>query len=220
MSNQIITGHLEPDGSIIYVPVGFIPDFLFAVEYGVTNPLLYYWFGNEEEDAESTDGIIDTAGTKTKAAAAAGFAGYDTKTSGPYGITATPAAIADWVASTAYGARSATAHGDYVRATSTGTDTNGLVVDRSQLFECVTAGTSGSSEPTWPANIGGNSASDNGVVWQKVTDVPTFEGGYKGFSIAAALMTDAQEWYYLAIQADDTIDQEDVTSWPGGIEGM
>jgi hypothetical protein len=170
MSNQIITGHLEPDGSIIYVPVGFIPDFLFAVEYGVTNPLLYYWFGNEEE-------------------AAAGFAGYDTKTSGPYGITATPAAIADWVASTAYGARSATAHGDYVRATSTGTDTNGLVVDRSQLFECVTAGTSGSSEPTWPANIGGNSASDNGVVWQKVTDVPTFEGGYKGFSIAAALMT-------------------------------
>ena len=219
--SRLITGHFEPDGAIIYVPVGFIPDFLFAMDYGATNITKYHWFGNEEEDAESTDGVTeDGDGTNSKLTAAAGFTGYDTATLGPYGIVADAAGILDWAASDAYAAKTAAAHGSYVRATTSGTDTNGSVVDRSQIFECVTAGTSGSSEPTWPAAIGEDSASDNGVIWRKVTNVATFAGGYKGFTVAAALMTDGEEWYYAAWRADDTVDQLDTVNWAGGIKGM
>lgn len=217
--SRIITGHWEPDGSDIYVPVGFKPNFLMAVEY-ITNPLIHYWFGEEEEDAQITAGITDTAGTKTLCADGAGFATYDTGVQGPYGDVSAAAAIADWVLSTAYQARSATAHGDYVRATSTGTDDNGLLVDRSCIFECVTAGTTAATEPTWPSAPGGNSVTDNGVIWQKVTDVPTTVGGYQGFKVDNDIQTDGQEFYYMAIRSDDVIDQADVTAWPGGIKGM
>ncbi len=222
MSNRIITGHFQPDGAIIYVPVGFIPDFLLAVDYGNAAPTMYYWFGAEEEKAETTDGLTeDGDGTNSKLTAAAGFTGFDTGLQAPYGIVLDAAVILDWAAADAYAAKSATAeHGDYVRATKTGEDENGLVVDRSQIFECIVAGTSHSSEPTWPANIGGMSASDNGVYWEKVTNVPTTVGGYQGFCVAGALMTDNEEWYYLAIRADDVIDHTDTASWPGGIKGM
>lgn len=217
MSNNIVTGHFEPDGAIIYVPVGFVPDFLFVAEYGATNPLMYYWWGQEMEDAESTEGIIDTAGTKTIAAAAGGFAAYDTGVQAPQTLSAI---TADWTASTAYTAKSATKRGDLVRGTVTGTDKNGLLVDRSVLFECVTAGTTDTTEPTWPADIGDDTATDNGVIWRKVTDEPTYLGGYKGFAIAAALMTNGQEFYYTAMMADTVIDHGDVVNWPGGIQGV
>ncbi|MHC4703025.1 MAG: hypothetical protein ACYTFQ_20865, partial [Planctomycetota bacterium] len=150
-------------------------------------------------------------------AASGGFAAYDTGTQGPLTLAAV---TADWTASTAYTARSATKHGDYVRGTTTGSDSNGLAVDRSAIFECVTAGTTGTSEPTWPSDIGGQTASDNGVIWEKVTNVATLQGGYQGFRIAAALMTDGQEMYYLAIRSDDCVDQADVTRWQSGIDGM
>jgi len=56
-----------------------------------------------------------------------------------------------WVASTAY------AVGDYVRPTS---------VDEGSLFvyECTTAGTSGTAEPTWPTTDG-TTVTDNTAVW-------------------------------------------------------
>ena len=218
---RIVTGHYEPNGAIIYVPVGFIPDFLYAEEYGASDVLKYVWFGNEEENAETTDGIVeDTDGTNSKLTAAAGITGYDTGTQGPYGDVSAAAQIADWVASTAsWQARSATTHGDYVHATATGVDDLGLLVDRSAIFECVTAGTSGATEPIWPSAIGGQ-VLDSTPVWEKVTDVATFQGGYKGFTIAATLMTDGQEWYYLALMADEVIDHGDQANWPGGVKGM
>lgn len=217
MSNNIVTGHFEPDGTIIYVPVGFVPDFLFLAEYGTTNPLLYYWWGQEMEDAESTEGIIDTAGTKTLAASGGGFAAYDTGTQAPQTLGAI---TADWAASTAYTARTNAKRGDFVRGTLTSTDKNGLPVDRSVLFECTVSGTTDSTEPTWPADIGDDTASDNGVYWRKVTDEPTYLGGYKGFSVATALMTNGQEMYYTALMADTVVDHQDVDGWQGGIAGL
>lgn len=208
--SQIKTGHFEPDGAIIYLPIGFVPDFFFLAEMGATNPILYYWWERQEDDeaSGSQEGIIDTAGTKTKAADAGGITAYDTAAQEP--------TIAEWAASTAYTARSATASGSFVKCTTSGTDKNGYSCDREAIFECVTAGTSGTTEPTWPSDLDDNSASDNGVVWQKVNEA-IVRGGYAGVTIAAALMTNAQEMYYLAIQADRSVDLGDVDGWPSGV---
>ena len=61
-----------------------------------------------------------------------------------------------WAASTAFSV------GDVRRASSS--QNSGLV------FECTTAGTSDSSEPTWPTDIG-STATDNNVVWTAISSV-------------------------------------------------
>ena len=65
-------------------------------------------------------------------------------------------AIASWAASTAY------ALGDVRRATVE--QLTGL------FFKCVTAGTSGSSEPDWPTDIG-IEATDGSVTWKAISSV-------------------------------------------------
>ena len=61
-----------------------------------------------------------------------------------------------WAASTAFSV------GDVRRATTA--QNSGLV------FECTTAGTSGSSEPTWPTDIG-STITDNTVVWTAISSI-------------------------------------------------
>ena len=65
-------------------------------------------------------------------------------------------AIASWAASTAY------ALGDVRRAATD--QVTGL------FFKCVTAGTSGSSEPAWPTDIGVE-ATDGSVTWKSISSV-------------------------------------------------
>ena len=65
-------------------------------------------------------------------------------------------AIASWAASTAY------ALGDVRRAATD--QVTGL------FFKCVTAGTSGSSEPAWPTDIG-IEATDGSVTWKAISSV-------------------------------------------------
>lgn len=210
--SQIIVGHFEPDGELIYLPIGFVPDLFRMWDYA-TAPKGHTWFERMEDDeaSGSQEGILDDGdGTYSKAADDGGIAAYDSGSELP--------TIGEWTASTAYTARSATAHGSYVKATTSGVDANGNEIDRSAIFECVTAGTTGSSEPVWPHVIGENGPSDNGVVWQKV-NVAQFRGGYKGVRIAAALMTNGQETYYEAIQADQSLDLGDVDGWTAGVKG-
>lgn len=216
-NNSIVTGHFEPNGSIVYIPVGFIPDFLLVVEY-VSVPIIYMWWGQEMEDAESTEGIKnDGAGASTILANAGGFAGYDTGTQAPQTLGAI---TADWQPATPYTQKSATKRGDLVRGTLTATDKNGLSVDRSVLFECITSGTTNSTEPTWPADIGDDTASDNGVIWRKVTDQATYLGGYQGFRVAGALMTNGQEMYYTAMRSDFVKDHQDADNFTSGVDGL
>ena len=66
------------------------------------------------------------------------------------------------MAYTAWAASTAFAVGDVRRATAS--QNSGLV------FECTTAGTSGSSEPTWPTDIG-STLTDNTVVWTAISSV-------------------------------------------------
>ena len=61
-----------------------------------------------------------------------------------------------WAASTSFSV------GDVRRATTT--QNSGLV------FQCTTAGTSGSSEPSWPTDIG-STLTDNTVVWTAISSV-------------------------------------------------
>ena len=65
-------------------------------------------------------------------------------------------AVSVWAASTAF------AVGDIRRATTT--QNSGLV------FKCTTAGTSGSSQPAWPTDIG-STITDNTVVWTAISSV-------------------------------------------------
>ena len=66
------------------------------------------------------------------------------------------------MAYTAWAASTAFAVGDVRRATAS--QNSGLV------FECTTAGTSGSSEPAWPTDIG-STITDNTVVWTAISSV-------------------------------------------------
>lgn len=209
---QLKCGHFEPDGAITYIPVGFKPDLLLVVELGVTNPLFYWWWGLMETDeaANSKEGIADTAGVKTKLADNGGFAAYNTGAEGP--------TVVDWSGTLTVTARTSTAHGTYVRPTTAGTDIDGRSADRSALFEAVAGTTTGSTQPSWPVEIGQQSATDNGVIWEKVNE-STVRVGYQGFRIADALNTDGQEIYFAAFQADSVEDLGDVTGWTGGVRG-
>ena len=209
---QLKLGHFEPDGGLVYIPTGFKPDLLLYVELGVTNPLFMWWWGMMENDeaSNSKEGILDTAGTKTKLADNDGFAAYDTGSAGP--------TIVDWSGTLAVVARTNTAHGTYVRPTSAGTDIDGRVADRNAIFEATAGTTTGSTQPSWPVETGGVSASDNGVTWERV-NVSTLRVGYQGFRVAAVRMTNGQEAYYAAFQADGQKDHGDVVGWAGGIEG-
>ena len=66
------------------------------------------------------------------------------------------------MAYTAWAASTAFAVGDVRRATTS--QNSGLV------FECSTAGTSGSSEPSWPTDIG-STLTDNTVVWTAISSI-------------------------------------------------
>ncbi|KKK94819.1 hypothetical protein LCGC14_2679030, partial [marine sediment metagenome] len=107
-------------------------------------------------------------------------------------------------------ARTATAPGTYINPT-VDSDT-----DRQAIFECITAGTTDSTEPTWPDAIGEN-VTDNSMVWQRV-DVSLQRGGYQGIVIAAALNTNGQAWYYEAKQTDQVVNHGDIDGWIDGID--
>ena len=66
------------------------------------------------------------------------------------------------MAATAWAANTAFTVGDIRRATTV--QASGL------WFRCTTAGTSGSSEPSWPTDVG-NTTNDNTVVWTAFSSV-------------------------------------------------
>jgi hypothetical protein len=215
--NKIVVGHYLADGGIVYLPIGFIPDYfrLCDIDSTTTNAAvcIHEWFERMEDDeaSGSQEGWalgLSTLGYTTLHADDAGITAYDTGTQYP--------TVAQWVASTAYTARTATASGSFVKGTTSGTDNLGQAVDRDAIFECVTAGTSGSTEPTWPSRIGGQ-VLDSTPVWEKVNEA-TFRGGYQGVCIQDDIQTNTHECYYLALKADDSIDHGDVDGWPSGVD--
>lgn len=210
-------GHFQADGGLINLPIGFIPDVLDLDEVGTTNPDHVRWYRRQEQDeaSGSQEGMITNGadGVITKLADAGGITAFSTGSQRPqigiWEASNTTVDTRDGTTLTVV-ARSATAPGTYINPTV------GSSTDRGALFECVTAGTTGSAEPTWPDAIGEN-VTDNSMVWQRV-DVSLQRGGYQGVVIAAALSTNDQEWYYEATQADQSVDHQDTAGWTDGID--
>lgn len=93
-----------------------------------------------------------------------------------------------WAASTAYSA------GNYVVPT----NFNSLAGSTGRIFKCTTAGTSGSTQPTWPTTAGGT-VTDGGVTWTEVSNL--FEQGtFTGAELAGggyarvAVTANATNW--------------------------
>ena len=208
--SQIKIGKFTSDGGLVYLPIGFEPNWVEVVARGAssTNALVYKWNSLLAELSTVIDGwAFAAAGTNAEIASASGISTYDSASEGP--------TISTWTQTvgSAATARSATAHGTYVRpSTSSSTD-------RSAIFECVTDGDSAATEPTWPAAVG-EQVTDGTTVWERV-NVATKRVGYKGIKLAASMtgLADSNEGYYIAIEGDDVVDHGDVDGWTGGIEG-
>jgi len=218
-------GHFLADGELIYLPIGYIPDFYVMDKIsggdGAVHQAKWYYGMESDEASGSREGWTDQEGTTDVLADTAGISSYNTGSQKP--------AIAVWRAdqtallnkvsgaSITVVARSATAPGTFTVGTTSGVNDLGQVVDREAIFECVTAGTTDSTEPAWPTAIGGQ-VTDNTTVWERVNE-PTKRGGYQGVCIAAALMTDSDRWYYRAFKSDNgNLDHGDVDGWPDGID--
>jgi hypothetical protein len=217
--SQIRVGHWEADGGDVNIPLGFIPDYMRVVEVGVTNPNMYEWFERQEDDeasgAQEGNILTGSTGVVTQSADSQGITAYDTGSQQPAAGTGA-GQLQEWTASQSYTARTATAAGSYAKPTVGATDDTGGVADRDAIFECVTSGTSGSTEPTWPSAIGGQ-VLDSTPVWEKV-NTATFRGGYQGVVVANEIQTNSREYYYLAIKAHDSVDHGDVDGWSGGVD--
>ena len=202
-------GHYEQDGGLINLPIGFIPDYYKQANRDGTNTTFVEWWREMSKEASgSQEGISITEGTTADLADAGGIIAYNTGTQIP--------TIQEWTQSraTAATARTATAAGTYIKATVDAPSDVGIA-DRGSIFECVTAGTGDTTEPVWPTSDGEN-VTDSSVVWQKV-NVDLLRGGYQGVVVAAALQTNGQEMYYLAIQSE-SVDHGDVDGWTSGID--
>lgn len=209
MSNQIKVGRFTPDGSTdIALPIGFIPDYVRLEEVGeATSPNLITWFRAQEADVTGDRGgqfLTGTTGVVTKLGDDVGIKAFNSASQFP--------TIEEWTEarSTAASARTATAPGTYIKPTVSS------AADRGSIFECVTAGTGASSEPTWP-DADGENVTDGSTVWKKV-NVSKQRIGYQGILIANEIMTDSEEMYYIAFQADQSVNHGDTDGWTSGVD--
>ena len=211
--SNIRVGHFEADGALINLPLGFIPDYFQLVDFHTdTNIEINHWWERMEDDQASgkQEGFSVKEGVTANLADAGGITAYNTGSQSP--------TVNEWTTAraTAATARSGTAAGTFIKPTVGAVDDTGGVADRDAIFECVTAGTGLATEPAWPSAIGGQ-VLDSSVLWEKVNEA-TLRIGYQGVVIAAALMTDGQECYYLALKAHDSVDHGDVVGWTNGID--
>ena len=110
------------------------------------------------------------------------------------------ATITDWTEAvgTAASARTATAVGTIIRPATASLRNTGIV------HECTTAGTAGSTEPTW-ATVRGKTTSDNSVTWTAITERVQTKGVY-GVTFGATSQTDGN---INAVFATPVVDYKD-----------
>lgn len=227
--SDIVVGHFLGDGGIVYLPIGFIPDYfrLCDIDSTTTNAAvcIHEWFERMEDDeaSNSQEGWalgFTTLGYTTLHADDAGFSAYDTGAQLPPIAVwrASQTALLNKVSGSSITvvARTASAAGTFTVGTTSGTNDLGQTVDREAIFECVAAGTTGSTEPAWPTAIGGQVV-DGSTTWERVNE-PARRGGYQGVVIEDDIQTNTHEYYYLAIKADSSVDHGDVDGWPSGVD--
>lgn len=224
--NKIRVGHFLGDGGDVYLPIGFIPDYfrMADIDHGLTNVAveIHEWFERMEDDEAtgSQEGwgvSMGTIGYVTLHSDAAGISAYDTGSQLP-ASGYDSGELAEWKASTAVDVKTGMKAGTYTKPTVGALDDTGGVADRDAIFENVGAsdGATDTTEPTWPSALGGTVV-DSNATWKKV-NAAKFRGGYQGVCIRSEIADNTHECYYLAIQADDSVDHGDVDGWPNGID--
>lgn len=213
MDNQIRTGHWIADGSDVNIPLGFIPDYFKMMDFNTsTNIIFYEWWQRQESDLATglQEGVSITEGITARLADDAGITEFNTGSQTP--------TVNEWTTAraTAATARTATAAGTFLKGTVGSLNNTGQVTDREAIFECVTAGTSSGTEPTWPSAIG-EQVLDNDVRFEMVNEAK-FRKGYQGVTIADNIQTDGREYFYLALKAHDSINHGDVDGWVDGVD--
>ena len=211
--NNIRVGHYTQDGSLIYLPLGFIPSRITLTDFHTnTNIFQYIWFSAMETDQGSNkqEGWSIKEGITANLLDDAGIVAYDQGTESPtvdsYTTTVGDAATA----------RTASKAGSFVKPSTTATIKDGSAADRSLIFECVGEGTA-VAEPTWPTSVGAQITDGSGGNTFELVVEPTLRLGYQGVRVAAAIQTNGQEMYYEAILDPKAVDQGDVDSWVDGI---
>lgn len=204
--NKIKVGQFVQDGGLVNLPLGFIPDYIELANRDLTNTVFTEWWRLMETDdiSGSQEGIaIADGGGTTDLADDGGIVGYDTGVQTP--------TITEYASVGSPTARTASAPGTYTRPSA------GNAQDRGSIYECVTLTGAVSTEPTWPSVDGEQVTDDGSNTWEKV-NVSKQRGGYQGVTIAAAIQTNGQLMYYLALQADQSIVHGDVDGWTDGID--
>ena len=206
-NSNIKVGHYEADGGLINLPIGFIPDHFRLTALGADTAIVFYeWYRLQEQDQASgkQEGYSVTEGVTANLADDAGIIAFNAGQEGPT-VTTWTKAVGD-----AATARTATAAGTYVKPSVASE------ADRGSILECVTAGTSATTEPTWTA-VDGDQVTDGTTVWEKV-NVSKQRAGYQGVVIQDDIQTDGVEYYYTALQACQAVDHGDVDGWTSGTD--
>lgn len=208
------SGHFIADGNAINVNVGFVPDYIRAIaKLEETNQVTYEWFKELANTANANGqfGIVRAANGGAVVLAADADNGFQTYDESADKVLV-PAAngdgdaettVTDWTeaVATAATARSTTALGTVIRPTTH----NGFV------YECITAGTSSGTEPTFNTTIGGSTT--DGTVVFITREEKTIIGGAKGFTVGATISTDTDEWVWIAEKHDRVKAEQDAASF-------
>jgi len=216
-----VSGTLIADGSVIYVDIGFIPDYIELFELTSDPEIVYRWFKclYERDTAAAASfmyGICDDgAGALAPAADGDnGFIPYDAAGEAmsvmivdPSTGILKPQTVTDWVAATNYSTggtdRSATAIGTIVRPPTH----NGYV------YELITGSGAGTSEPTagWTTTPGETSTDGGSNIWMCRRENICVNGGV-GFAIGATLSVNSDIWAFTAERHDRIGDMGDAAS--------
>lgn len=208
MATQTYTGHFEGDGLAVNIETGFVPQYVTLYQdVNKTSPDKIEWFeGFEDETALFGLQTTGSTGVVTRlTTAATGISAYSEATVGVLidspqdsGKQVLVTSITDWAVSTAYTpARTAFAVGQIIRPT----------VHNGYVYELTVAGTSGTTEPTFPTNPG-DSVVDNTATWT-CRDSNVTKGDFNGFTVGATAQTDEKEYYFIAVGSDKDQDKGD-----------
>lgn len=185
----IVAGYLISGGAAINVDCGFVPDIVEVWNEDASTGDIGFmkkWPGESDGDSMAITILADngsTADVNLGEEGTSGLSDYDTVSYQG----------SNWTASTAY------VVGDIVRP---------LATKNGYAYQCTSAGTSDSSEPTWGTTLGGTT-SDGTVTWTCIVDT-VYAKGFKGFTIPAAFSDDGDVLRYVAIQADRVVNHGDV----------
>lgn len=212
------SGQFIADGNAVDVEVGFVPDYVFAVEgLEETNPQLHYWFRSAINSASANGqfGLTLSGGTLTRHAGATnGFVPLDTVALRL--LLPNPAGGDDLAIALPVGFVAGTARPTARTSTALGTVTkpsvNNVAAKKGLIFECTFDNDVYGTEPTWPTEAGKSVTDDNSNIWI-AREEKSENRGIKGFTLGDTGQTDSDEWAWFAYSIDKVSPDRDMANF-------